>query len=327
MPNTMRAMRIHATGGTDTLQLETVPVPTPGRGEALVRVQDAGVNFIDVYKRTGQYKIPLPATLGEEGAGVVAAIGEDVPGVATGDRVAWASIGGAYAEYAVVPADRLVPIPEGVTTQQAAALMLQGMTAHYLATSTFPLEEGDTCLVHAAAGGVGLLLVQIAKRRGARVIGTAGSDQKAGLAKEAGADEVIVYTREDFVESARGIAGPDGIDVIYDSVGKSTFLSGLDLLKQRGMMVLFGQSSGAVDPIDPQTLNRQGSLFLTRPTLHHYVADRDELLWRANELFKWVADGSLKVTIGAEFPLDQVANAHEALEGRRTIGKVVIEVA
>lgn len=323
---TMQAVRLHEPGGADALRVERVPVPRPAEGEALVRLEAAGVNFIDVYKRTGLYPVPLPATLGEEGAGTVVEVGAGVEEVRAGDRVAWASHIGAYAEYAVVPAAKLVPLPAGVSARQGAAVMLQGMTAHYLAASTYPLREGDRCLVHAAAGGVGLLLVQIAKRRGAYVIGTAGSDEKAELARAAGADEVIVYTREDFAAEVRRLTGGRGVQVIYDSVGETTFLPGLDVLAPRGMMVLFGQSSGPVPPFDPQLLNRKGSLFLTRPTLGHYVATREELLWRAGELFAWIAAGELSVRVGAEFPLADAAEAHRALEGRRTTGKVLLRV-
>ena len=323
---TMRAVRIHAPGGAEAMRVETVPVPTPGPGEALVRLEAAGVNFIDVYKRTGLYTVPLPSTLGEEGAGTVAAVGDGVAEVRVGDRVAWAGHMGAYAEFAVVPAAKLVPLPAGVSAAQGAAVMLQGMTAHYLALSTYPLREGDRCLVHAAAGGVGLLLVQIARKRGAFVIGTAGSDEKAALARAAGADEVIVYTRDDFAAETKRITGGRGLQVVYDSVGRTTFLPGLDLLAPRGMMVLFGQSSGPVAPIDPQLLNQKGSLFLTRPALGHYVATRDELLWRAGELFAWVAAGELSVRVGAEFALAEAAEAHRALEGRRTTGKVLLRV-
>lgn len=320
----MLAIRVHAPGGAEMLRSDQLPVPTPGAGEALVRVEATGVNFIDVYKRTGQYALRLPAVIGEEGAGVVEAVGEGVEGLRAGDRVAWAGVTGSYAEYAVVPASRLVPLPDGVTSRQGAALMLQGMTAHYLATSTHPLQPGERCLVHAAAGGVGLLLVQIARIRGATVIGTAGSDEKAALAREAGADHVIVYTRDDFAAETRRITGGAGVRVVYDSVGATTFLPGLDLLEPRGMMVLFGQSSGPVAPVDPQLLNRKGSLYLTRPTLAHYVATREELLARAAELFGWLADGRLQVRIGAEFPLAAAADAHRALEGRRTTGKVLL---
>lgn len=323
---TMQAVRLHEPGGADALRVERVPVPRPAEGEALVQLEAAGVNFIDVYKRTGLYPVPLPATLGEEGAGTVVEVGGGVEEVRAGDRVAWASHIGAYAEYAVVPAAKLVPLPAGVSARQGAAVMLQGMTAHYLAVSTYPLREGDRCLVHAAAGGVGLLLVQIAKRRGAYVIGTAGSDEKAELARAAGADEVIVYTRDDFAAEVRRLTGGRGVQVIYDSVGRTTFLPGLDVLAPRGMMALFGQSSGPVPPFDPQLLNRKGSLFLTRPTLGHYVATREELLWRAGELFAWIAAGELSVRVGAEFPLADAAEAHRALEGRRTTGKVLLRV-
>jgi NADPH2:quinone reductase len=285
------------------------------------------VNFVDVYKRAGLYPVPLPATLGEEGAGTVETVGDGVDMVRAGDRVGWASVLGAYAEYAVVPVAKLVPLPANVTAREGAALMLQGMTAHYLATSTYALRAGDRCLVHAAAGGVGLLLVQIAKLRGAHVIGTAGSDEKAELARAAGADEVIVYTRDDFAAGVTRLTGGAGVQVVYDSVGESTFLRGLDVLAPRGMMVLFGQSSGPVAPVDPQLLNRKGSLFLTRPTLAHYVATRDELLGRARELFDWVGRGALALRIGAELPLAEVAAAHRALEGRRTTGKVLLSVA
>lgn len=327
IPAEMRAIRLHEHGGAEAMRVETVPVPRPGAGEALVRLAAAGVNFIDVYKRTGLYRIPLPATLGEEGAGTVVAVGEGVQDVRVGDRVAWAGVMGAYAEYAVVPAARLVPLPDGVGEAQGAAVMLQGMTAHYLAASTYPLREGDRCLVHAAAGGVGLLLVQIAKRRGAHVIATVGSDEKAELARAAGADETIVYTRDDFAAETRRLTDGRGVHVVYDSVGRTTFLPGLDLLVPRGMMVLFGQSSGPVDPVDPQLLAQKGSLFLTRPTMGHYVATRDELLWRAGELFAWIAAGELAVRVGAQFPLAEAAEAHRALEGRRTTGKVLLRVA
>ena len=320
----MRAVRVHAPGGPEALQLDQIPIPIQGPGEALVRVEAAGVNFIDVYKRMALYKLPLPATLGEEGAGTVVSVSPGVQGTREGDRVAWASVTGSYAEYVVVPASKLVPLPAGVTADVAAATMLQGMTAHYLATSTFPLGAGHRCLVHAAAGGVGLLLVQIAKRRGAFVIGTAGTEEKAALARAAGADEVILYTSQDFIAETRRITGGAGLDVVYDSVGRTTFLQGLDLLRPRGMMVLFGQSSGPVAPIDPQILNQKGSLFLTRPTLAHYTATREELLARAGDLFAWIAEGGLSVRIGAEYPLAEVADAHRALEGRRTTGKVLL---
>jgi NADPH2:quinone reductase len=323
---TMRAIRVHTTGGPEVLREEQIALPTPGAGEALVRVEFAGVNFIDTYKRTGLYKVPLPTTLGEEGAGVVEATGDGVTEVNPGDRVAWASVMGAYAEHAVVRSARLVPLPRAVDTRIAAAVMLQGMTAHYLATTTRPLGKGDRCLVHAAAGGVGLLLVQIAKRRGAYVIATAGSDEKAELARRAGADDVIIYTRQDFVAEVKRLTDSRGVHVVYDSVGKTTFLPGLDTLVPRGMMVSFGQSSGAIAPMDPLILSQKGSLFLTRPTLAHYIATRAELLARAGDLFEWIGRGELDVRIGAEFPLEQVADAHRALEGRKTTGKVLLRI-
>lgn len=322
----MQAMRFHATGGPEVIRRDVVPVPAPGAGEVRVRVAFAGVNFIDTYKRSGAYPVTLPATLGEEGAGIVDAVGPDVGGIQVGDRVAWAGVMGAFAEQAVVRAASLVPVPDGVPLREAAAVMLQGMTAHYLACSTYPLAAGDRCLVHAAAGGVGLLLVQIARRRGATVIGTAGSEEKADLAREAGAAHVVLYSEEDFAPAVRALTDGEGVHVVYDSVGRSTFLRGLTVLKPRGMMVLFGQSSGAVEPFDPQLLNRHGSLFVTRPTLVSYVATRDELLWRAGELFSWMADGTLRVRVGAEFALEELADAHRALEGRRTTGKVLLRV-
>ncbi|HEX8671383.1 MAG TPA: quinone oxidoreductase [Longimicrobium sp.] len=323
----MTAVRLHETGGPEAFRAERVPVPEPGPGEALVRIDATGVNFIEVYQRTGLYKVPLPATLGGEGAGEVVEVGAGVEDVRVGDRVAWAGGFGAYAEYAVVPAAKLVPLPAGVGARLGAAVMLQGLTAHYLATSTYPLRAGERCLVHAAAGGVGLLLVQIAKMRGAHVIATAGSDVKAELARGAGADEVIVYTRDDFAAEVRRLTDGAGVQVIYDSVGKSTFLPGLDVLAPRGMMVLFGQSSGPVEPVDPQLLSQKGSLFLTRPTLGHYVATREELLRRANDLFGWMAADQLSVRIGAEYALADVAEAHRALEARRTTGKVLLRAA
>ncbi len=324
MNDDMLAIRLHAHGGPEALRPDRIPVPEPGPGEALVRIEATGLNFIEVYHRTGLYKVSLPITLGGEAAGMVVGVGTGVDTVRSGDRVAWASGFGAYAEYATVRAERLVPLPDAISTRVGAAVMLQGMTAHYLATSTRPLEAGERCVVHAAAGGVGLLLVQIAKRRGAYVIGTAGSDEKAELARGAGADEVIVYTREDFTSEVRRITDGQGVHVIYDSVGRSTFLSGLDVLVPRGTMVLFGQSSGAVAPFDPLLLSQKGSLFLTRPSLGHYTATRDELLRRAHDLFDWIAAGQLHVRIGAEFALGDVADAHRALEGRRTTGKVLL---
>jgi NADPH2:quinone reductase len=326
VPDSMRVVRIHEVGGAEQLRVESVPVPLPGAGQLLVRVAASGVNFIDTYKRSGLYKVPLPATLGEEGSGWVVGHGPGVAGFRVGDRVAWAGVTGSYAEYAVVPASRAVAVPKQVGLELAAAVMLQGMTAHYLATSTYPLAKGDRCLVHAAAGGVGLLLVQIAKRRGAAVIATVGNDAKAELARAAGADHVIVYGREDFVPETLRLTSNAGVNVVYDSVGRTTFMRGLDVLAQRGMMVLFGQSSGPVEPLDPQVLNRKGSLLLTRPTLNHYTASREELERRASDLFTWIEAGELSVRVGAQFPLDQVADAHRALEGRRTTGKLLLKV-
>ncbi len=323
---TMLTIRLHEHGGPERLRAERIPIPEPGAAEALVRIEATGVNFIEIYQRLGLYPMKLPATLGGEGAGVVVAVGVDVTEVREGDLVAWAGGFGAYAEYAVVPAARLVVLPQAIGTRTAAAVMLQGMTAHYLATSTWSLLEGDRCLVHAAAGGVGLLLVQIAKRRGAWVVATVGSDEKAELARAAGADAVIVYTRQDFAPEVHSLTEGRGVHVVYDSVGRSTFLAGLDVLAPRGMMVLFGQSSGPVDPIDPQILNRKGSLFLTRPTLAHYTATREELLERSGELFSWIEAGRLDVRIGTEFALAEAADAHRALEGRKTTGKVLLRV-
>jgi len=320
----VKAVRVHAPGGPEVLRYEDVPEPRPQPGEAVVRVEAAGVNFIDVYHRTGLYKAALPVTLGQEGAGTVAAVAPDVTGLAPGDRVAWAASFGAYAEEVAVPAQRLVKLPEGLTARQGAAAMLQGMTAHYLACSTRPLGPGDTCLVHAGAGGVGLLLTQIAKLRGARVFTTVSTAEKAGLSRAAGADATIDYTSQDFEAEARRLTGGRGVDVVYDSVGKTTFEKGLASLAPRGTMVLFGQSSGPVAPLDPQVLSQRGSLFLTRPTLVHYTASREELLARAGDVLGWIRDGRLKLRIEHEFPLSGAADAHRALEGRKTTGKVLL---
>ena len=320
----MKAIRIHQLGGPDVLRYEDIPTPTPGRGQALVKIEAAGVNYVDVYHRTGLYKQSVPLTLGTEAAGVVAAVGPDVRDVSVGERVAYQGVGGAYAEYAVVPADRLVPLPDGISMKDGAAAMLQGMTAHYLTHSTFPLRAGQAALVHAAGGGVGQLLVQIAKRLGARVIGTAGSEEKLRLAREAGADEVIAYREVDFAQETRRLTDGRGVDVVYDSVGKETFEGSLNSLRPRGYLVLFGQSSGPVGPFDPQALNAKGSLFLTRPTLVHYIATREELVWRSDELFRWMRDGSLRVRIDRTFPLAEAADAHRYLEDRQTKGKVLL---
>ena len=320
----MKAIRVHRTGGPEVLSLEDVPIPEPGPGQLLVRVEAAGVNYTDIYHRTGLYKVQFPFTPGREGAGVVERVGQGVTTARPGDRVVSESAVGTYAQYTIVSAERAVAVPEGVEVSLAAAAMLQGLTAHYLAYSTFPLKLGDTCLVHAAAGGVGLLLCQIASRIGARVIGTAGTEAKATLAREAGAAEVILYTEIDFVEETRRLTDGAGVQVVYDSVGRTTFLKGLDCLVPRGMMVLYGQSSGPVEPFDPQLLQQKGSLFVTRPTLAHYVASRSELLRRTQELMGWVKDGSLRVRINRRLPLAAAADAHAELEGRRTTGKVLL---
>jgi NADPH2:quinone reductase len=321
----VKAIRVHTTGGPEVLRLDEVASPEPGPGELLLRVEAAGVNYIDVYQRSGQYKNATPFVPGQEAAGSVAALGPGVTGFRVGDRVACSHGGlGAYAEYALAPADRVVALPEGVSVAQGAALLLQGMTAHYLASTTYPLEPGDTCLVHAAAGGVGLLLCQVAKRRGARVIGTVSTAAKAALARAAGADEVIAYSEQDFEGEVRRLTGGSGVQVVYDSVGRTTFDAGLRCLARRGMMVLYGQSSGPVPPLDPQILNQRGSLFLTRPTLAHYVATRPELEARTGELLRWVQDGTLALHIDHEWPLAQAAEAHRALESRATAGKLLL---
>jgi NADPH:quinone reductase len=319
----MKAIRFEATGGPEVLRLTDVPSPVPAAGQALVRVEAAGLNFIDVYQRTGLYSVPLPGTPGLEGAGVIESLGPGVNGLAAGDRVAWSNALGSYAEEVVVPADRLVKVPAGVESRTAAALMLQGMTAHYLVETTYPLGPGKLCLVHAAAGGVGLLLVQMAKRKGARVFATVSTEEKAALARGAGADVVILYTQQDFTAEVKKLTEGRGVDVIYDSVGQSTFEKGLDCLAPRGMMALFGQSSGVVPPFSPSLLAK-GSYFLTRPTLFHYVADRPSLEWRAGAVLGQVASGQLAVRIGRTFPLAAAAEAHRALEGRQTTGKVLL---
>jgi NADPH2:quinone reductase len=319
----MQAIRVHAPGGPEVLELEEIDVPRPGAGEVLVQVEASGVNFIDIYYRTGTYAQPLPATLGREGAGTVTEVGEGVSELQAGDRVAWAMLPGSYAEYCVLPAHRLVPVPDGVRSADAAAAMLQGMTAHYLTRTTYPLKKGDTCLVHAAAGGVGLLLCQMAKASGARVIGTVSTDEKAALARDAGADEIVFYTRQDFAAEVKRLGG---VNVIYDGVGKSTFEAGFDCLRPRGMMVVFGQSSGKPPAVDPATLNSKGSLFVTRPTITNYISDRSELLERAADVLGAVRDGSLRLRIHRTYPLAQAGDAHSALEGRQSSGKLVLEI-
>lgn len=320
----MKAVRVHAPGGPEALKFEDVPEPTPKAGEAVVKVDAAGLNFIDVYQRSGLYKLDMPLTLGLEAGGTVTAVAQGVTEVKVGDKVAYTGVPGAYAQYAAVPAGRLVVLPQGVSTRQGAAAMLQGMTAHYLACTTYPLKNGDTCLVHAAAGGVGLLLCQMAKMRGARVIGTVSTDEKAKLAREAGADEVILYTKQDFEAETKRITGGKGLQVVYDSVGKTTFEKGFNVLAPRGMMILYGQSSGPVPPFDAGILGAKGSLFLTRPSLFAYTATREELVQRAGDVLGWIRDGKLKLRMEFEFPLKDVAEAHRALEGRKTTGKVLL---
>jgi NADPH2:quinone reductase len=321
----MKAIRIHSLGGPEVLELEEVPDPQPGAGQAVVRVEAAGLNYVDVYFRSGLYKAAaLPFIPGQEAAGTVAAVGPGVTAVAVGDRVAYTGVPGTYAELAVAPAARLVKIPTGITTRQAAAAMLQGITAHFLASSTYPLKPGDVCIVHAAAGGVGQLLCQVAKLRGARVFGTVSTEEKARIAREAGADEVILYSQQDFSAEAKRLNGGKGVQVIYDGVGRATFEKGLDTLIPRGLMVLFGQASGPVPPFDPSVLNQKGSLYLTRPSMGHYITGRDELMWRAGEVLGWIAEGKLRLSIDRELPLAQAAEAHRALEGRETTGKVLL---
>ena len=320
----MKLIQVSQTGGAEQLKYVDAPQPTPGPKQALVKIAAAGVNFIDVYHRTGLYKLDLPFTPGMEAAGTVEAIGPEVTDLKPGDRVAYAMNRGSYAEFAVVPAAMLVKLPDGVTFETGAAAMLQGMTAHYLTHSTFPLKAGDTCLIHAAAGGVGRLAVQMAKMLGARVIGTAGNADKVALARSAGADEVINYSEQDFLPEVKRLTNGRGVDVVYDSVGVATFLKGLDCIRSRGMMVLFGQSSGPVAPIDPNILNPKGSLFLTRPNLAPHCATPDELKWRAGDVLGWIASGKLELRIDRTFPLSQAAQAHQDLEGRKTAGKVLL---
>jgi len=319
----MRTIRIHSHGGTEVLKLEDIPVPQPAAGQALVKVEAAGVNFIDTYHRTGLYKVPLPFALGQEGAGVVEKAGPGALGLKPGDRVAWANAPGGYAEYAVLPADRLVPVPKGVTARQAAALLLQGMTAHYLATSTHSLQRGETCLVHAAAGGVGGLLVQIAKLRGARVIASVGSEEKAAIAREAGADEVILYRAADVAGEVKRLTGGALCRVVYDGVGKDTFHASLAATAPRGLLVTYGNASGAVPAIEPLIL-ANGSKFLTRSVLRDYIVTREELQGRARDLFEWLEGGKLKLRIHKEYQLADAAQSHRDLESRNTTGKLLL---
>lgn len=319
----MKAIRIHEHGGPEVLRFEDVPDPVPGAGQALVHIDVAGVNFIDIYQRSGTNRTELPLTLGREGGGTVRALGPGVTEVSVGDRVAYTDAPGSYAEYAAVPASRLVVLPAELETKHGVAAM-QGLTAHFLACSTWPLKPGDTCLVHAAAGGVGLLLCQVARLRGARVIGTVSTEEKAVLAREAGAHEVILYSRDDFEAEVRRITDGRLVQVVYDSVGKTTFDKSLKCLARRGMLVLFGQSSGPVEPFDPRRLAAGGSLFLTRPTIADYLGTREELVSRAEDVFTWIREGKLRLRAESEFPLADAIEAHRAVEGRRTTGKVVL---
>ena len=320
----MRAIRVHNHGGAEVLTLDEIPIPQPNTGEARVKLEAIGVNFIDIYHRTGLYPIKMPFTLGMEGAGIVDAIGDGVNEIKKGDRVAYAMVPGAYADYAIVPAAKLAPVPEAVDAKTAAALMLQGMTAHYLTHSTYALKSGETALVHAAAGGVGLLLVQVAKLLGARVIGTVSTEAKAQLAKQAGADETILYSQADFFTEVERLTDGRGVHVVYDSVGATTFDKSLDCLRPRGYLVLFGQSSGPVAAFDPGKLAAKGSLFLTRPSLAHYTLNRTEILQRSGALFHWIASGQLKVRVENTFPLTRAADAQHLLEGRKSMGKLIL---
>jgi NADPH2:quinone reductase len=320
----MKAVRIHVPGGPEAMKWEDVPEPTPGPGQALVKLEACGVNYIDVYFRTGLYKGQYPMTLGLEGAGTVVAVGAGVSDVQVGDRVAWTGVPGSYAQMNVVPADRLVRLPDQLSFKEGAAAMLQGMTAHYLVKSSYPLKRGDVCLVQAAAGGMGLLLCQMAKMLGATVIGTVSTEQKAQLAREAGADHAILYTQQDFEAEVKRITGGRGVDVVYDGVGVSTFEKGLNCLRPRGFMILFGQASGPVPPIDLQILNTKGSLFVQRPSLNHHIATREELLQRAGDVLGWIRDKKIRLRIEHQFPLAQAPDAHRALEGRKTTGKILL---
>jgi NADPH:quinone reductase len=320
----MKAIQVKQPGGPEALELVELPDPQPKSNEAIVKLAAIGVNFIDVYQREGRYKLPLPFTVGQEGAGTVTAIGGEVKSLKPGNRVAWTSVQGGYAEMAAIPADRLVKIPQGVTDQQAAAVMLQGSTAQYLCKSTYAVKSGDTVLVHAAAGGVGLLLVQMCHNLGARVIGTVSTEEKAKLARGAGADDVILYTQSDFESETKRLTDGKGVQAVFDSVGKTTFDSSLNVLRTRGFMVLFGGSSGAVSPVDPMILNTKGSLYLTRPKLNDHIATREELESRANDIFGMIVGGKLKVRIEHTYPLSEAAQAHRELEARKTTGKLLL---
>jgi len=320
----MKAIQVKQPGGPDAMELADLPIPQPKANEAVVKLAAAGVNFIDVYFREGRYKAPLPIVLGQEGAGEVTAVGDEVKDMQVGDRVAWCGLLGSYAEYAAVAANRLVRIPDGVSDQQAASAMLQGMTAHYLCHDTFPLKGGETALIHAAAGGVGLLLTQMAHNIGARVIATVSTNEKAKLAREAGADEIILYTRSDFEVETKRLTDNKGVDVVYDSVGKTTFEKGLNILRPRGMMVLFGGSSGAVPPFDLIGLSQKGSLYVTRPSLTNYIASREVLVARSTAIFGMIRSGKLKLRVEHSYPLAEAQRAHRDLEGRKTTGKLLL---
>lgn len=320
----MKAIQIKQSGGPEALQFVDLPVPQPKADEAVIKIAASGINFIDVYLREGRYPAKLPFVLGQEAAGVVTAVGPEVKSFKLGDRVAWTGVLGAYSEYAAVPADRLVPVPQSVSERDAAAAMLQGMTAHYLCHDTYPLKRGEAALVHAAAGGVGLLLVQMAHNLGARVIGTVSTEEKAKLARQAGADEVILYTQTDFEAETKRLTGGKGVDVVYDGVGKTTFEKGLNLLRPRGYMVLFGGSSGAVPPLDLIVLSQKGSLFVTRPSLVHYISTQEELRSRASAVFGMIAEGKLKLRTEHMYPLAEAAQAHRDLEERKTTGKLLL---
>ena len=320
----MKAIRVHTPGGPDVMKLEDVPEPKAGPGQVVVKLEAAGLNYIDVYFRTGTYKAPLPLTPGLEGAGTVTQVGDGVKDLKVGDRVAYTGIPGSYAQMNVAPADRLVKLPDKLSFRDGAAAMLQGMTAHYLTRSTYPLTSGDICLVHAAAGGMGLLLTQLGKMFGATVIGTVSTDEKAALAKEAGADHVILYSKQDFVAEVKRITNNRGVDVVYDGVGATTFEKGLTCIRPRGVMALYGAASGPVAPLDLQLLNANGSLFVTRPSLNHHIASREELVQRSGDMLGWIRDGKLKLRVETTFPLDKAAEAHRALEGRKTTGKVLL---
>jgi NADPH:quinone reductase len=320
----MKAIQVKQVGGPEAMELVELPIPQPSANEAVVKLAASGVNFIDIYFREGRYKTQLPFVPGQEGAGTVTALGADVKSMKVGDRVAWTTVLGSYAEYAAIPTDRLVSVPPGVSEESAAAAMLQGMTAHYLSHDAYPLKPGETALIHAAAGGVGLLLVEMAHNIGVRVIATVSTDEKAKLAREAGADEVILYTQSDFEVETKKLTGGNGVDVVYDSVGKTTFEKGLNVLRPRGMMVLFGGSSGAVLPFDPIVLSQKGSLYLTRPSLTNYIATRDRLLHRSSAVFGMIAAGKLKLRIQHKYPLNEAQRAHRELEGRKTTGKLLL---